>query len=147
MAQTVTEQTRGESRYASRCTGPVLRGVSLEVAKHFGKVSRIFVHPQHPRTVLVDETNTSSPEALAAVTSGITSRQARCGVGVDEEWFERVTDLIAHVRVRQIQASQYNRLQLLLTRYLSNALHTHTHTLAIKRAFLIFNAQTTSFQF
>ena len=100
---------------------PVLRGVSFEVSEHLGEVSWIFVHSQHPGAVFVDETNTASPEPFAGVTPGVAPRQPRRGVGVDQERLERVADLVAHVRVREIQTSQYNRLQFLLAGYLLNA--------------------------
>jgi len=97
---------------AGRCAWRVLRGrrVRLEIAEHVGKVARIFVHSQHPRTVLVDQSHAARPEPLARITARIASRQASHTFTVDEERLERVADLIAHVRVGQVQARQNDRL-------------------------------------
>jgi len=112
---------------AKRAAAPrVLRGVGFEVAKDLGEVARIFVHTQHSGAVLVDKTHApcpeparradpTCPEPVPAVAPGITAGQAWRRLGVDEERLERIADLVAHVRVRQVQTGQDDSLQLLLS--------------------------------
>ena len=101
---------------AKRAAAPrVLRGVGFEVAKDLGEVARIFVHTQHSGAVLVDKTHAPCPEPVPAVAPGITAGQAWRRLGVDEERLERIADLVAHVRVRQVQTGQDDSLQLLLS--------------------------------
>jgi len=104
---------------------PVLggAGVRLEIAEHVGEVAWILVHAQHPRAVLLDDTHTPRPEALARVAPRVAARQLTRrrlagGGGVDEERLERVADLVAHVRVGQVETRQHDRLQLSLARHL-----------------------------
>jgi len=96
-----------------------LGGVSLEIAEHLGEVARVLVHAQHARAVFVHQAHAARPETLAGVAAGVAAGQAMRGVGVDQERFERIADLVAHVGVGQIETGQHDRLQLLLARYLS----------------------------
>ena len=65
-------------------------GVGLEVSKHVGEVSRILVHAQHPRAVLVDESNAARPEPLATRRRLAALSRA---VRVNQERLESVADL------------------------------------------------------
>lgn len=77
-----------------------MRSHTLQLCEYLGEETRLGINSQHGTAQLVDNCNTSVPEFLL--------------VSFHEERFERITDLIAHVAVGQIEAGEHDGLQLCL---------------------------------
>ena len=75
--------------------------VALEFSKDLREEGRVRIDPKHFLTVLLNNSQRSHPKSVAILLA--------C-----EEGFERIADLVAHVGVREVQASEHERLQLAL---------------------------------
>jgi len=112
------------SRHGYSCFGRKCRQLrwreKFELCKDVCEVCRIAVEAQHVAAAALHDTHTALPElvtfgrqlslcdrAVRRRTSWTTATNARR----DEEWLQWVADLVAHVRVWEIEAGQYERVQ------------------------------------
>lgn len=85
-------------RHAAPHDAPDAAG--LQLREDLGEVARLRVYPQHVGGEPVDNVQAAVPELLLGV--------------LDEEGLQGVRDLVAHVRVREVEAGEDDGLQVLL---------------------------------
>lgn len=99
------EGMRGRGRGVSRRGGRqrAFHPARFQLREHFSEETRLRVNSQHVEGQAVDDEEAPVPELIFGV--------------FDEEGFERVGDLVAHVGVGEIETGEYDRLELLWAAY------------------------------
>lgn len=93
----------------------LLLTAGLQLGEDLGEEGRLGVDPEHGSAEGVDDEETAVPEAVLVV--------------LHQERLQRVADLVAHVRVGQVQAREHHGLQLVLAVHLlaHQLAHQHVH--------------------